>query len=336
MTVLYVASDQRGAGKTALCTALTHELNRRGVRAAAFKPLMSDSRPTGDPDSSIFQRLLDQPESELSLSPPAGKLPAKLLKDIKGAAEKMLQGRDVLLVEESSKVSKEASKELVEALEAKVIVVVKYQPGLNGSSLVRWRRLFGERLLGFVVNGLTCYMGTDAMTGLLPSMNMEGLVSWGVIPEDRSLLAVTVGQVASHLEGRFIVGEEATDAPVEHFMVGGLGLDSGVLYFSLRENKAVIVRGDRPDIQMAALQTPTACMVHTKGIEPIEYVLYEAELQEVPIILVQSDTLSTMASLDTVQDSARFDHPLKLERLTELLRKHLNISGICEGLGFAA
>ena len=65
--------------------------------------------------------------------------------------------------------------------------------------------------------------------------------------------------------------------------MGGWGLDAGELYFGLRESKAVIVRGDRPDMQMAALTTPTTCMLLTQGIEPIEYVRNEAELEEVPI-----------------------------------------------------
>ena len=56
------------------------------------------------------------------------------------------------------------------------------------------------------------------------------------------------------------------------------------------ENKAVIVRGDRPDLQMAALNTSTACIVLTKGVEPIEYVRYEAEQEEVSLIVVETDT----------------------------------------------
>ena len=96
------------------------------------------------------------------------------------------------------------------------------------------------------------------------------------------------------------------------------------------------VRGDRPDIQMAALQTPTACMLITKGVELIEYVQYEAEQNEVPVILVEADTLSTMAFLDTALDGARFDHPAKLDRSAELLKKHVDLASIYSALGIAA
>ena len=204
------------------------------------------------------------------------------------------------------------------------------------SRLERFRRLFGERLHGFIINGARRYQGNDLTTKLLPSMSSQGLVSLGVVPEDRILLSVTVGQLAAHLGGDLAIGEQFTDRLVENCMVGGLGLDEGTLYFGLKDNKAVIVRGDRPDIQMAALQTPTACMVLTKGIRPIEYVQYEAELEEVPIVVVQSDTLTTMDLLNSVQDKARFDHAAKLERYKELITEHVDIEALYAGLGIAA
>ena len=333
MAVLYVASDQPGAGKTSICAALTAELQRRDKQAAVFKPLHSADQSGPDPDAAIFHRLLGQPEADWPFAPRKSGLTPKLLSDIKGAFEKAAAGQDLLLVEGASDIQDGVAKELVDVMDAKVLVVATYQPDLEASELTRWKDLFGERLHGFVINGLTRHQGTDARARLLPSMSAEGLHSFGVVPEDRRMLAVTVGQLASHLEGRFIIGEESTDNLVEHFLVGGLGMDNGVAYFGLRENKAAIVRGDRPDIQMAALQTPTACMLLTQGIEPIEYIRYEAELEEVPVIVVQPDTLSTMASLNTVLDDGRLDHPAKLERFTELLREHVDLDGIFAGLG---
>jgi BioD-like phosphotransacetylase family protein len=87
---------------------------------------------------------------------------------------------------------------------------------------------------------------------------------------------------------------------------------------------------------MSVLQTPTACLLVTKGIEPIEYVINEAELEQVPVVLVESDTLTTMAALNTIQQSARFDHPAKLERYSELLDSHVDTAAIRAGLGLAA
>jgi BioD-like phosphotransacetylase family protein len=120
---------------------------------------------------------------------------------------------------------------------------------------------------------------------------------------------------------------------VEHFLIGGLILDWGVLYFERFSNKAVIVRGDRPDIQMAALGTPTSCIVLTGGHSPIQYVSYEAGEEEVPLIQVEADTLSTAAALESLQEKALFDHPMKQEQFRELMSQHVDWDALYRSLG---
>ena len=47
-------------------------------------------------------------------------------------------------------------------------------------------------------------------------------------------------------------------------MVGGFGMDPGQYVFNTRNKKAVIVRGDRPDVQMSALETQMSCFIMIK------------------------------------------------------------------------
>ena len=153
------------------------------------------------------------------------------------------------------------------------------------------------------------------------------------MPENRKLVSSTVNQIVEHLDGRYLEGSEYGDRIIEHFLVGGMGLDRGTLYFGIREDKAVIVRGDRPDIQMAALHTPTSCLILTNGAEPVEYIVHEAELEEVPIVIVDTDTLDTMKALRTLQERVRFDHPDKVERFGALLRENVDLGPVFERLG---
>ena len=332
MNVLYVTSDQRGAGKTAFCTTLAHQLIERGKRAVVWKPIGG----ADDPDAAIYKHLLGQAhDGGPRRAPKRGVTPA-LLEKIKSAAGEAAEGQDVLLVEGSSDLSVGDSQRIADALDAKVVVVARYDAGLDAARLSDWGAPFGDRLLGYVINGLTRYRGKDLTSRLLPSMESRGMVTLGVIPEDRTLLGVSVGQLTTHLEGRYLIGEELPDTLIEHFLVGINGMDAAVEYYGLRDRKAVIVPGDRPDIHMAVLQTPTACLLVTRGIEPIEYVTYEAELEEIPVVLVESNTLDTMAALNTIQQGARFDHPAKLERYSELLEQHVDTAAIRAGLGLAA
>jgi BioD-like phosphotransacetylase family protein len=332
LTVLYVASDKRGAGKTAFCVTLARDLGLKGQRAAVVKPLGHPD----DPDDGIYQQLLGQPAGEAARPLPAGALSPELLEEIKAKADTARDGKDVLIVEGASEMTAADSRQVADALDAKVVVVARFEPGLDVKQLSHWRSVFGDRLVGCVINGLTPYRVMEMSSKLLPSLEAEGLVCLGVVPDDRTLVGVSVRQLASHLEGRFLVGGDIADGLVEHFLVGGLGIDSGLEYFGLRDNKAVIVRGDRPDIQMAALQTPTTCMLSTGGVEPIEYVVNEAELEEVPIVVVDADTIGTMDSIATLQEGARFDHPAKLERYAALLDQHVDITAVRAALGLAA
>ena len=233
-------------------------------------------------------------------------------------------------MEVSSALPESDSARLVEALDATVVAVVGYRPDLQGADLARPAGAYGDRLAGVVINGRTQYKGHDTETRLLPSADEAGVRVLGVVPEDRTLLGVTVADIAAHLGGRNITDVEGMDRLVEHFQAGGFGLDRGSEYFGILDRQAVIIRGDRPDVQMAALTTPMACLMLTMGIEPIEYVYYEAEEQDVPIILVDHDTIPAMEALHDIHERARFDHPDKLARFTELLSEHTDLSSLLQ------
>ena len=331
--VLYVASDRDGAGKTALCAALARALAGAGKNAAVFKPFALDQ---SDADADSYRTLLNGTAGEWPVELPVDGLSDSLVKRAVSVATDVGDGADILIAEGSAGLSHDDSTKLVDALNASVLAVIGYRTDLSADDLAVWSERHGDRLAGFVINGLTRYAGTEVEKGLLTEAGSRGLSVLGVVPEDRRLLGVTVGQVAEHLDGDFVVDGNGAGGLVEHVMVGGMGMDPGEFHFGLRENKAVIVRGDRPDIQMAALGTSTACLVLTKGIAPIEYVKNEAELEEVPVMVVSTDTLSTMDAVDGLIDGARFDHPLKLERYRDLLEQHVDLAALFGRLGLAA
>ena len=90
------------------------------------------------------------------------------------------------------------------------------------------------------------------------------------------MLAVTVEQVAAHLGGAWVQEPENTDSLIERFLIGGNILDSGETYYGRYSNQAVIVRAERPDIQLASLMEDTACLVLTGRGDPTEYIKAEA------------------------------------------------------------
>ncbi len=331
MAVLAVVSDRPRAGKTAFCAALARHVQGMGMKAAVLKPV----GPNDDPDAAAYANLLGQ---SVNGAPrlPEGAAFEQALPEILAAAKRYADQNDLLLIEVSSSLSNQDAAHLAAALDANALGIAGYRHSLQAPDVAALDDTYGGRLLGVLVNGWTRYAGHDTTHRLLPSMEQAGVRAIGAIPEDRALLGVTVDEIAERLDGRILTEIGETDTLVEHFLVGGLGLDKGVEYFGIRERKAAIVRGDRPDIQMAALQTPTSCLILTKGVSPIEYVFYEAENQEIPILLTDLDTIPAMESLANIQDRARFDHPDKLARFRQLLTDHVDVGAVLQAVGLPA
>lgn len=326
MSVLYVASNQPGAGKTALCSALALVLRRQGQKVAVFKPFTDGDL---DDDAATYRALLDQESDGWPLQAPSGGgLSAESIAEASSALSAVGAQADHVIVEGSSAISAADSAKLAAALDAKVVVVAAYKPELTTSNLSDWTESLNGRLSGVIVNNVSLHAGNTLATGFVASLTDGGPAHLGSIPEDRTPLGASVGQLAEHLGGRFVVYEPDTSILVERYQVGGMGLDPSKLRFGAETDNAVIVRGDRPDIQMSALSAPVSCLVLTNGIDPIEYVKYEAERVNVPVMVVDTDTIATMDALEGLVEGAAFDHPRKLEKFADLIDQHVDVAAL--------
>ena len=318
MPLLIIASDQPGAGKTAAALALTHISNQNGGSASVFKPFSDVEE---DPDQAVFARLANPaPEGwpiRIDDSGPTSDGISAVAHHLSIAA-----GDQLAIVEIPNSIAPDSLAQLADDWDAKVLLVASYRRDLRASDLAEWQTALGDRLQGVLVNGLTRYLGTEARDNLLPSLKEAGISLVGLIPEDRFMLSVSVDEIRSGLNGRYVVEEGDLNAPIEWFQVGAMSLDPGELRFGIYENNAVVVRGDRPDIQMSALNASVSCLVLTGGLEPIEYITYEAGEEEVPVMVVETDTDSTMTALNDVTARARMNSLSKVLRFAELLRTH--------------
>lgn len=344
MGVLYVCGQGPGAGSTALCAALATAWRRAGRRVALLKPAALGE--TGAADAELFASIANShgpvqhptvvtgPELERSVADGAAK-----------AVEALGREADVVLVEGLPLAGADgaplaASVSLAERLDAQVLGVVPYAPGLSAESTAMWREAFGAAMAGLLVNRRTRYAEHDATARLTPELQEAGLPVVGVVPEERLLLAPTVRQVADHLQAQFYLWEskdhlwESKDQSlVEHFLIGGLVLEWGVNYFDRFPNQAVIVQSQRPDIAMASLSCPLSCLILTGGGEPAQYTYQLADDEEVPLMVVEGDTHATAEALGSVQQRASVHHPQKVERFAELLTDRLDWTAIERAAG---
>ena len=328
MTALYVTSIPAGAGKTAVCAGLGRHLVSDGKKVGFFKPLVAEikSPEAIDSDAQFMKQVLALKEPIASLCPVIGGQ-GDVAKKIKEAYAKVARGKDVVIVEGVWRQRPggkpiEASYQVVAALDARVIIVEPYSEKPSAAMLNY--RDFGKYLLGVVVNKVPrSRMSTQFERG--------GVDVLGVLPEDRVLLSLTVGELAEHIKGEILNSAEKSSALVEDFMLGAMSVDSGLDYFGRRDSKAVVVRGERPDMQLAALETPTRCLVLSGGA-PSPAVLRKAEDTGVPIILTRGDIVSTVNGIELALGRTRFNQEKKLARLGEIIERQFNFKALYKGL----
>ena len=317
MSVLLVGSDVKGAGKSAMALGLASILESDGRSVAAFQPFAGS-------DDALARMGRPCPPGWPREVGDGGPSDADVVA-LKAAVS--AAGADVAILEMPAG-HPDCVARAAEALDAKALVVAASRRGMRGGDLSAWADALGERLAGVLVNGVPKYQGTEAIQEVAPSFDEADIALAGMIPEDRALLTVSVEQVRAGLDGRYVVDEGDMDAPIEWFQVGAMSLDPGELRFGIYERNAVVVRGDRPDIQMSALNASVSCLVLTGGIEPIEYISYEAREEETPVMVVEPDTLTTMKLLNDVTSSARMDTAAKVARFAALLRERTDLGAL--------
>lgn len=330
MVALYVTSLQVGAGKTTICAGLGKHLLDDGKKVGFLKPIIAKNLPIEgiDSDALFMKHILALPEAVNSLCPVITDQ-SNLANTIRQAYTKASQGKDVVIVDGVCQPS------IVDAIDARVVGVEGYSEELAKAKLINSYKDFGENLLGVVVNKVPRSQLESVSNQISTQFGEAGIKILGVLPEDRILLALTIGELAEHIQGEILNSTEKSIELVENFMLGAMCIDPGPEYFGRKTNKAVVVRGDRPDMQLAALETSIRCLVLTGNTAPIPTVVYRAEDEMVPIILAKGDTIATVMSIEQALGKTRFNQEKKLPKLSEIMEQYFDFGAVYKGLGLA-
>jgi BioD-like phosphotransacetylase family protein len=251
------------------------------------------------------------------------------MRQVLGAADvvnapDIVQGRDVVLVEAdlgarpAEKLSK-AAYGAAREMKARAIAVETYSGQASGYTAVY--KGFGEDLLGVVLNKVPASQMKRAREEAEKAFGAAGIKVLGLIPEDRRLLAITVAEIADSIRGKILTSPEKSGELVEQFMLGAMTIGSGLHYFQRCRNKAAIIHQDRPDMQLAALETSTRCLVLSGSEKPPVYsVRQTAETRGIPIILTAASTDEVIAGIEESLLSIRLNQVKKLDALASLVK----------------
>ena len=338
MGVLQVVGDGPKTGKTCLISALLLQLTAGDKRPAYYKPF--SATPDRDADVAFMATQL-QPEaavpSPVARPDSAAELSDALQKTISQSLANLDATHRPLLVEgpdltteaaPTSNPTQELAAALSAVLDSRVLLLLGYRKGLTGAAVVQSAAPWGHRLAGIVINNVPQHRQHEIQRDVVQLSRAQELPVLGFIPEDRSMLAVTVQQIADFLGATWVQEPADPGDWVDRFLIGGNIMDSGINYFGRYAHQAVLTRAERPDIQLASLMTATRCLVLTGGAEPTEYIRVEAAKREVPLLLVRQNTLATAATLEDLLAVSTPHHQFKARRFRELVQQHLDPDGL--------
>jgi hypothetical protein len=353
MKSLYVTSVERYSGKTATCLALGKRFLADGYRVGYLKPLsLQPWRVAGrvaDEDAVFAREVLGLAAEPWELSPVvvtpeflrahlSGETETDLKQKVKAVCEAARAGHDVLLIEGGGSLREGYVVGLPTPTVAancgrNVLAIVRYREEVRvlDDALTAHTRL-GEILRGIIINRVPADAADFVSEVAVPYLEKQGIAVLGVLPEVRSLEALTMAELAEVVGAEMLTEHFDPEAMVETLTVGAETVEAALSRFRKQTNKAVITGGDRIDIQLAALETSTTCLILTGNLRPSPLVVKQANEFGVTVLLVRTNTLETVEAIERIFGKTRMGQPAKLRQFQALLDKHVDLDRLYQAL----
>jgi uncharacterized protein len=349
MKYLLVASTEACSGKSATILGVADRLQEKGIEIAYAQPVVTANlaNPLAiDSDLDLMARSLSLPPERLAQ--PLVVLDAARTTDRLTGVDRQdypklllenvqLPGTLVILegganLHEGSLFDL-ATAQVAQTLDAGVLLVNRYHPISTIDLLLSAQQQLGKRLVGCIINDIPRDRVETVQTTVVPYLERSGIPVFGVVHRNGLLRSVTVKQLVEQLDAEVLCRPDRLDLMVESLSIGAMNVNSALEYFRRGNNMAVVTGGDRADIQLAALETSTQCLILTGHLSPQPFIVSRAEDLEIPILSVDLDTLTTVEIIDRAFGQVRLQETIKINCARELFGHHCEIDRLISILG---
>ncbi len=354
MKSLYITSVDRYSGKTALCLALGKRLIDDGNKVGYLKPLSLQPWRVGgelvDEDAAFVKQALGLAVAPVDLSPVVvtadlleehltGAGVGDLMPKVRAAAEAAGKGQDILLMEgggclREGYVMGLPTPQVATELGSRVLVVVKYRDSVHLlDDIMAAQFRLGEAMCGVIINRVPATKREFVEETARPYLEKNNIPVFGVLPEVSGLAALTVEELIEELDAEVVTETKTTDAVIENLTIGAMTAEAALSRMRKQRNKAVITGGDRTDIQLAALETSTTCLVLTGNLKPSPLIIKQADQMGVPVLMVAENTMEAIERIDRIFGKTRLGQTAKLEQFQSLLTEHVDLKRLYDCIG---
>ena len=320
MAVVLITSLTEHAGKTMICAGLGKYWRDSGRKVGYFKAVLSGAEKTIYEEKSLnlVRQIMGLTESAEELSP---LLPIDSAA-IRAAFSVVSNGKEMVLIEASFA----QAERLADATGAGVLVLHDYTLEL-GKVIPEYARLSGK-LIGVILNKVPASKLVSMAQQTEEALAKAGIRFYGAIPEVRILAPPSVGDLVEVLDGKILNNPEKSSDLIENFMMGSSTFDRGAAYYQRKNNKAVLVWGERPGYRKAALaglpqvalQTSTRCVVISDAAVPLPAIMQKATEKGVPLISVPGKLPEVIAKLEKAAGSIPFCQEQKIGPLLNVMQ----------------
>lgn len=356
MVSIFIGSFSKYSGKDLVCLGLGMKFKGDGFNVGYFKPIgVLPTRVKGeisDEDVAFFRDSLQLTDSLSQICPlvMTSDMLTQVLEGrhrkwadkIKDAYKKISKNKDIVLVSGTGNLNSGcllgiSAGQLIKDLGAKAIFVDRADSTWESlDEIMHTKEFLGESLIGIIFNRAKSSKIEYLSQKVMPYLKKKKIEVLGILPDDPILSSVSVRDLKEALGGEMLYGGDESlgllDQAVEKLSVGAMNVESALRYFRRIKNKAVITGGDRADIQIAALETSTKCLILTGGLYPNDLILTKAAESKVPVMVVRSDTQATVDRCASIIGRLTIHDKTKFKRAVELVQNRINFSLLGEKL----
>ena len=331
---LLIGSTRSGSGKSATILGLTYHLQAKGYKIGYGKPIgtfttkeLPESAERTEADVEFIKKTLNLPQELLRPT---------LLNLDRTALQRRLSGEDQ--ADYSTKIEEYTAEgavfglsleEMASHLGSQILLVMRFGSLLVADHILMAKQRLGDRLLGVVINDIPDEQYETAMEILHPYLENQGIPVFALMPENRILRSVSVAEIIEQLGATVLCSPENIDlgkVMVEELKIGAMDVNSAQRYFRQSYNKAVITGSSRIDLQFAALETSTNCLILTGRPFISDDVAHKAMELGVPVLAVSKDTLSTVSVIEGCLGQVRLHEGVKVTSICDMMSKHFNFN----------
>ncbi|MDY6781007.1 MAG: phosphotransacetylase family protein [Cyanobacteriota bacterium] len=348
---LSIGSIAAYSGKSATILGLSDCLGAKEVTLGYCKPLGTELARNGsksnEEDVQFIAETLNLPPQRLR-SPLLGLEPGTMTQhlqqdgvvDYSSALIDHLQGveGELILLEGPRTLAEGTSLGLSVAqmsavVDAAILLVARYTSSLVADELLAAKQQLGDRLIGVALNDIAPEKLEEVQNAIAPFLERQSIPVLGTLPRSSLLNSVSVRELTSMLNAKVLCRTDRLDLMVEGLAIGAMNVNSALEYFRKGRNLAVVTGSDRTELQLAALETSTNCLILTGRNPPQDYILSRAEDLEIPVLAVDLDTLTTVEIADGAFGSTRIQEPIKVDCIRELMGEHFDLERLLAQLG---